>query len=77
MRDGQSLDELIDELTHVMFEPNVDAKLVSKSADSDVLASSAVNFYAVSRSARSKRSTQAPQRRATRRRCRSGSIRGS
>ena len=29
-----------------MFEPNVDAKLVSKSADRDVLESSAVNFYA-------------------------------
>ncbi len=45
VRDGQSLGDLIDELTHVMFEPSVDAKLVSKSADRDVLESSAVNFY--------------------------------
>ena len=45
MRDGQSLEELIAELTRVMFDPTVDAKLVSKSADSDVLTSSAVNFY--------------------------------
>ena len=45
LREGQSLAELIDELTRVMFDPSVDAKLVSKSADSDVLAGSAVNFY--------------------------------
>lgn len=45
LRDGQSLDELIAELTDVLFDPAVDAKLVSKSADSDVLTSSAVNFY--------------------------------
>jgi dipeptidyl-peptidase-3 len=46
LREGQSLDELIDELTRVMFDPTVDAKLVSKNADRDVLTSSAVNFYA-------------------------------
>jgi dipeptidyl-peptidase-3 len=45
VREGQSLDELIAELTPVLFDPAVDAKLVSKSADRDVLASSAVNFY--------------------------------
>jgi dipeptidyl-peptidase-3 len=44
-REGQSLGELIDELSRVMFDPNLDAKLVSKGADRDVLASSAVNFY--------------------------------
>ena len=44
-RPGQSLDALIDELTRVLFDAAVDAKLVSKSADSDVLTSSAVNFY--------------------------------
>jgi dipeptidyl-peptidase-3 len=44
-RDGQSLEELIAELTPVIFDPRVDAKLVSKSADSDVLTGSAVNFY--------------------------------
>ncbi|HEX7237682.1 MAG TPA: dihydrofolate reductase [Gammaproteobacteria bacterium] len=46
LREGQSLEELIAELTRVIFDPEVDAKLVSKSADSDVLTSSAVNFYA-------------------------------
>jgi dipeptidyl-peptidase-3 len=45
LRDGQSLAEFIDELRRVMFEPGVDVKLVSKSADSDVLTASAVNFY--------------------------------
>jgi dipeptidyl-peptidase-3 len=46
VREGQSLDALIAELTPVMFDASVDAKLVSKSADRDVLTSSAVNFYA-------------------------------
>jgi dipeptidyl-peptidase III len=46
LREGQSLDDFIDELTPVIFDPGVDAKLVSKSADRDVLTSSAVNFYA-------------------------------
>jgi dipeptidyl-peptidase-3 len=46
VREGQSLDELIAELTPVMFDASVDAKLVSKRADRDVLTSSAVNFYA-------------------------------
>jgi dipeptidyl-peptidase III len=45
LRAGQSLDGFIAELTRVLFDPAVDAKLVSKSADSDVLTSSAVNFY--------------------------------
>ena len=45
LREGQSLDELIAELTRVLFDASVDAKLVSKSADRDVLTSSAVNFY--------------------------------
>jgi dipeptidyl-peptidase-3 len=46
LREGQSVDDLIAELTRVLFDRAVDAKLVSKSADRDVLASSAVNFYA-------------------------------
>jgi dipeptidyl-peptidase-3 len=46
LRPGQSLDDLLAELRPVMFDPKVDAKLVSKSGASDVLASSAVNFYA-------------------------------
>ncbi len=46
VRERQSLDELIDELTRVMFDETVDAKLVSKNADRDVLLCSAVNFYA-------------------------------
>jgi dipeptidyl-peptidase-3 len=45
VRPGQSVEELIAELTPVMFDSNVDAKLVSKGADRDVLTSSAVNFY--------------------------------
>ncbi len=45
LREGQSLEELIAELTRVLFDAAVDAKLVSKSADRDVLTSSAVNFY--------------------------------
>ena len=45
LREGQSLDELVAELTEVLFAPAVDAKLVSKNADTDVLTSSAVNFY--------------------------------
>ena len=44
VRAGQSLDALIAELTPVIFDPAVDAKLVSKGGG-DVLASSAVNFY--------------------------------
>jgi dipeptidyl-peptidase-3 len=44
-RPGQTREELVAELAPVIFDPTVDAKLVSKSADSDVLASSAVNFY--------------------------------
>jgi dipeptidyl-peptidase-3 len=44
-RDGQSVDELLAELRPVMFDPAVDAKLVSKSGGTDVIASSAVNFY--------------------------------
>jgi dipeptidyl-peptidase-3 len=45
LREGQSLTQLIDELSRVIFDPAVDAKLVSKTADSDVLIGSAVNFY--------------------------------
>lgn len=45
VRAGQSVEELIAELTPVIFDASVDAKLVSKSADRDVLTSSAVNFY--------------------------------
>lgn len=45
LREGQSLEQLVAELTRVIFDDAVDAKLVSKSADSDVLTSSAVNFY--------------------------------
>jgi dipeptidyl-peptidase-3 len=45
LRAGQTLDELLAELAPVMFDPSVDAKLVTKSGAADVLASSAVNFY--------------------------------
>ena len=45
LREGQSLEDLIAELTRVLFDAAIDAKLVNKSADRDVLTSSAVNFY--------------------------------
>ncbi|HEX6999048.1 MAG TPA: dihydrofolate reductase [Gammaproteobacteria bacterium] len=45
VREGQSVEELLEELRPVMFDPTVDAKLVEKSGDVDVVASSAVNFY--------------------------------
>ena len=45
LRAGQSLDDFIAELSAVLFDPELDAKLVSKRADRDVLTSSAVNFY--------------------------------
>jgi dipeptidyl-peptidase-3 len=45
VREGQTLDEFLAELKPVMFDSSVDAKLVSKGAGVDVLASSAVNFY--------------------------------
>lgn len=45
VRGGQSVDELLTELGPVIFDPAVDAKLLSKSADSDVLTASAINFY--------------------------------
>jgi len=45
VRPGQSVDALLAELEPVIFDPAVDAKLVSKSGASDVVASSAVNFY--------------------------------
>jgi len=45
VRPGRTLDDLLAELEPVMFDPAVDAKLVTKSGAADVLASSAVNFY--------------------------------
>jgi dipeptidyl-peptidase III len=44
-RPGQSLDDFLAELRPIIFDPAVDAKLVSKRG-ADVLASSAINFYA-------------------------------
>lgn len=46
VRDGQSAMELLDELRPVMFDADVDAKLVDKRDGIDVVASSAVNYYA-------------------------------
>jgi dipeptidyl-peptidase-3 len=45
VRAGQTVDDLLAELKPVMFDPAVDAKLVTKSGSADVVASSAVNFY--------------------------------
>jgi len=44
-RPGQSIDAFLDELRPVMFDPSVDAKLVSRAAVTDPVTSSAVNFY--------------------------------
>lgn len=44
-RENQSLDAFLEELRPVMFDPSVDAKLVSKSKDHDLIKASAVNFY--------------------------------
>jgi dipeptidyl-peptidase III len=46
LREGQSLEALLEELRPIMFDPGVDAKLVNTRAGVDVLATSAVNFYA-------------------------------
>src|SRR5690606_42003421 len=43
-REGQSIDELLEELRPVMFDPSVDAKLVNRAAGVDPVAASAVNF---------------------------------
>ena len=45
VRPGQSAGALVTELAPLMFDPTVDAKLVSKSGEGDVLALSAVNYY--------------------------------
>jgi dipeptidyl-peptidase III len=44
VRPGRSVDQLLEELRAPMFDPAFDAKLVSKGG-SDVLASSAINYY--------------------------------
>lgn len=44
LRPGTTLDDLLAELAPVIFDPEIDAKLVSKGGG-DVLAASAVNFY--------------------------------
>src|SRR5882672_5413353 len=46
LRAEQTVDELLAELRPPMFDPAVDAKLITKSGASDLLASSAINFYA-------------------------------
>jgi dipeptidyl-peptidase-3 len=46
LRDGQTIDEFLTELRPIVFDPTVDAKLVDKSPGVDVVAGSAVNFYA-------------------------------
>ncbi|MBN1240158.1 MAG: dihydrofolate reductase [Gammaproteobacteria bacterium] len=46
VREGQSVDELLQELRPIIFDPDVDAKLVNTRAGVDLVAASAVNFYA-------------------------------
>lgn len=45
VRDGQTVDALLEELRAPMFDPEVDAKLVDKRGGIDVVERSAVNFY--------------------------------
>jgi dipeptidyl-peptidase-3 len=45
VRPGGSVAELLEELAPAIFDPAVDAKLVSKSVAGDVLESSAINYY--------------------------------
>jgi dipeptidyl-peptidase-3 len=45
VRPGRSVDDLLAELKPVIFDPVVDAKLITKSGADDVLVTSAVNFY--------------------------------
>lgn len=46
VKDGQTLDAFIAFLEPVIFDPNVDAKKVSQDSSGDLVADSAVNFYA-------------------------------
>ncbi|MBD3413928.1 MAG: dihydrofolate reductase, partial [Candidatus Aminicenantes bacterium] len=46
LEDGQSVGDFIAFLTPILFDPDVDAKKVSQDASGDLVADSAVNFYA-------------------------------
>ncbi|MFW6140157.1 MAG: dipeptidyl-peptidase 3 family protein [Acidobacteriota bacterium] len=46
LEEDQSLDEFITFLTPIIFDPNLDAKKVSQDSSGDLVADSAVNFYA-------------------------------
>lgn len=43
--DGASVNELIDTLTPIMFDPNIYPKRINQAADVDLVKTSAVNFY--------------------------------
>ncbi len=43
--EGQSVDQLVEQLTPVIFDPSVDAKRVNKDPNADPIAESANNFY--------------------------------
>ena len=45
LRDGQSLDQLLEELKPVIFDQTFESKLVNKDRDADLIADSAVNYY--------------------------------
>ena len=45
LKDGQTVDSLLDELCPVMFNPDVHPKRVSHEKDADLVAASACNFY--------------------------------
>lgn len=42
---GESLDQLIDKLTPILFDPSVDAKRVNLDPKDDIIKTSAMNFY--------------------------------
>ena len=43
--EGQSVDQLVEQLTPIIFDPSVDAKRVNKDPNADPIAESANNFY--------------------------------
>ena len=45
LKEGQSKEEMIDELSEVIFNPEIAPKKVSLEADADLVQASAVNFY--------------------------------
>jgi len=45
LKDGQTVDQIISELTPIMFDPSIDNKKVNLDPSADLIKTSAVNFY--------------------------------